>query len=300
MGSPQNLVFLGKLFSLGSALIWAVAVILFRISGRTVHPLGLNLVKSVVSCVLLVPTIWILNQPLLPSFPLKSYGILLLSGIIGIALSDTLLFESLNRLGASLSAIVSCSYSPFVIVLASLFLFESMTLWQLIGVAFIILAVVMISHKNGITYVSQKNLISGIILGLLAMFAMAVSIVLMKPILTHSSVLWATLVRTVGGGILLVLVIRIHHKRGQIVQSIFSSENWKPMLSGSFLGGYAALIAWMAGMKFAMVSEASVLNQMNSVFIFFLGVILLKEPATRKKVLALVIAFCGVILVLLG
>jgi len=72
------------------------------------------------------------------------------------------------------------------------------------------------------------------------------------------------------------------------------------MLSGSFLGGYAALIVWMAGMKYAMVSEASVLNQMNSVFIFILGVIILKEPATLKKILALGIAFCGVILVLLG
>lgn len=300
MDNPQNLVFLGKLFALGSALIWAVAVILFRISGRTVHPLGLNLVKSLLSCVLLVPTIWLLNQPLLPPLPVKSYGLLLLSGIIGIALSDTLLFESLNRLGASLSAIVSCSYSPFVIIMASLFLLESMTLWQLVGVAFIIAAVVMISHRNGINAIPQKDLLLGIILGLLAMFAMAVSIILMKPILTHSSILWATLIRTLGGTALLFLVINIHSRRRKIIQSVFSSENWKPMLSGSFLGGYAALIAWMAGMKYTTVSEASVLNQMNSVFIFALGVILLKEPATPKKVLALGTAFCGVILVLLG
>jgi drug/metabolite transporter (DMT)-like permease len=300
MGHSPNLVLLGKLLALGSALIWAVAMILFRISGRTVHPLGLNLVKSVVSCVLLVPTIWLMNQPLLPSLSLRSYGWLLLSGMIGIALSDTLLFESLNRLGASLSAIVSCSYSPFVIILASIFLFESMTLWQLIGVALIILAVIMVSHKNGVNTISQKNLIVGIILGLLAMFAMAVSIVLMKPILTRSSILWATLVRTVGGIALLFPVIHIHPRRSKIYQSVFSSENWKPMLSGSFLGGYTALIAWMAGMKYAMVSEASVLNQMNSVFIFALGVIILKEPATQKKILALGIAFCGVILVLLG
>jgi len=300
MGPPQDLVFWGKFFALGSALIWAVAVILFRISGRTVHPLGLNFVKSLVSCVLLVPTIWLLNQPLLPSLPFKSYGWLLLSGIIGIALSDTLLFESLNRLGASLSAIVSCSYSPFVIILASIFLFESMTLWQLIGVAFIILAVVMISHKNGINTLSPKKLVTGVILGLLAMLAMAVSIVLMKPVLAHSSVLWATMVRTLGGGVVLFLVIQIHPKRRNITRSILSPQNRKPMLSGSFLGGYAALLAWMAGMKYTFVSVASVLNQMNSVFIFVLGVLILKEPATPKKVLALGIAFCGVILVLLG
>jgi len=300
MNPAYNLTFFGKLFSLGSALIWAVAVIQFRISGKTVHPLGLNLVKSLISFVLLFPTIWLLNHPLLPPLPLRSYGLLLLSGIIGIGISDTLLFESLNRLGASLSAIVDCSYSPFVIILAAFFLSEKMTLWQLLGVAFILLAVFMISHKNGLNYIPKKDLTLGIILGLLAMFSMAVSIVLMKPILSDSSILWATLVRTLGGIALLFPLIHIHTNHKKIYRSILSSKNWKPMLSGSFLGGYAALIVWMAGMKYAMVSEASVLNQMNSVFIFILGVIILKEPATLKKILALGIAFCGVILVLLG
>ncbi len=300
MGQPQDLVFLGKLLSLGSALIWAFAVILFRISGRTVHPLGLNLVKSLVSCSLILPTLWLLHQPVVPSLPLESYGLLLLSGIIGIGISDTLLFESLNRLGASLSAIVDCSYSPFVIILAALFLFEKMTLWQLAGVAFIILAVVMIAHKNGLNHILRKDFIVGVILGLLAMLTMAVSIVLMKPILSGSSILWSTLVRTVGGLAFLFPAILVHSRRRQIYRSVFSSENWKPMLSGSFLGGYAALIAWMAGMKYASVSEASVLNQMNSVFIFVLGVIILKEPATQKKIFALGIALCGVVLVLLG
>ncbi|MBD3414787.1 MAG: EamA family transporter [Candidatus Aminicenantes bacterium] len=300
MENPQNLLFLGKALALGSALVWAVAIILFRISGRSVHPLGLNLVKSLVSCALLVPTIWILHQPLFPSLPFQSYGLLLLSGVIGIALSDTLLFESLNRLGASLSAIVSCSYSPFVIIMASLFLLERMTLWQLVGVALIIAAVVLISHRNGVNTVPQKQLVAGIILGLLAMLAMAFSIVLMKPVLTHSSILWATLMRTVGGLALLFPVIQLHPRRRKIYQNILSTQNWKPMIPGSVLGGYVALVAWMGGMKYALVSVASVLNQTNSVFIFILGVIFLKEPATRKKVVALGLAFLGVVLVLLG
>jgi drug/metabolite transporter (DMT)-like permease len=300
MGQLQNLVFLGKLLALGSALIWAFSYILFRISGRTVHPLGLNLVKSLVSCLFILPTLWLLHQPVVPSLPLESYGLLFLSGIIGIGISDTLLFESLNRLGASLSAIVNCSYSPFVIILASLFLFEKMTLWQLAGVVFIILAVVMISYKNSQNHIPRKNFVVGILLGLLAMFAMAVSIILMKPVLANSSVLWATLVRTIGSLAFLFPVIQFHSRRRHIYRSILSSQNWKPMLSGTFLGGYAALIPWMAGMKYASVSEASVLNQMNSVFVFVLGVIILKEPATRKKILALGIAFGGVVLVLLG
>jgi drug/metabolite transporter (DMT)-like permease len=69
------------------------------------------------------------------------------------------------------------------------------------------------------------------------------------------------------------------------------------MFSGSFLGGYLSLIAWMAGMKYAQASEASVLNQMNTIFIFVLGIIFLKEKLTPKKTLAFILAATGVVLV---
>jgi drug/metabolite transporter (DMT)-like permease len=53
----------------------------------------------------------------------------------------------------------------------------------------------------------------------------------------------------------------------------------------------------MAGMKYAQASEASVLNQMNTIFIFVLGIIFLKEKLTPKKTLAFILAATGVVLV---
>ena len=47
----------GELFALGSAMVWALAVILFRRSGETLPPFELNLFKNLVGLVLLVPTI---------------------------------------------------------------------------------------------------------------------------------------------------------------------------------------------------------------------------------------------------
>ncbi|MFO7866036.1 MAG: DMT family transporter [Candidatus Aminicenantes bacterium] len=294
----QNWVYLGKTLALSSALFWAMAVILFRISGKHVHPIGLNLFKSALSGILMAVSLLVFHQPFFPALPWHYHALLLLSGIIGIGISDTLLFAGLNRLGASLTAIVTCSYSPFVIILAAVFLGESISGWQMAGAVFIISAVSTISVKtDGVNPLSRANLLSGIFLGLAAMLFMAVSIVLMKPLLNQSSLLWASLIRITGGILFLGGVMCFHPSAKRIRESIFSRQSWKPMLSGSFLGGYLALIAWMGGMKYAQASEASVLNQMNTIFIFVLGILFLKERLTPKKTLAFILAAAGVILV---
>ncbi len=90
--SVQSLPFLGEILSVGSAFIWAIAILLFRVSGKSVHPLGLNLFKNILATALLSLTMLLLGEPLLPGVPWQSYGLLALSGVIGIALSDTLFF----------------------------------------------------------------------------------------------------------------------------------------------------------------------------------------------------------------
>lgn len=297
--SLSNFSYLGESFALGSALVWAVAIILFRISGKTVHPLGLNFFKSLLSIFLLIGTMLALGESIFPKVQWKTYGLLLFSGAIGIGAADTLLFASLNRLGAGLSAIVACSYSPFVIFLSAAFIGERMIGVQLFGVALIILAVLMISQKWVKTDIRRKDLIAGIFLGLTAMFLTAVGIVIMKPILNTSSILWTLLIRTVGGILLLSLVLLFHPKSQSIWTSIMSVKNWGVMLPGSLLGGYLAFIAWTGGMKYIQASEASALNQMSTIFIFILGIIFLRESVTKERIIALLMAVTGVLFVIL-
>jgi drug/metabolite transporter (DMT)-like permease len=297
---PEQTVFAhqGELLALTAALFWAVAVILFRITGRSVRPLSLNLFKCTFCIVLFLITSWVLREPLLPDLPARIYGIMLLSGLVGIGVSDTLFFASLNRLGAGFSAIVNCSYSPLVIILAALFLSERMRPLQLAGVAMIVGAVVIVSRdENDRSPIRRKDLLSGIALGLAAMLSMAVSIVIMKPYLPQVPVLWATLVRTVGGLALMAVGFSFQPRRRDYAVEIGNPRLWLPLAASSFFGGYLAFTAWMGGMKYTMASTAAALNQMSTVFIFFLGVVLLKESVTRGKILALVLAVGGVVLI---
>lgn len=292
-GSP----FRGELLSVGAAFIWAIAVLLFRVSGRTVSPLALNLFKNSFAVVLLLLTMLLLGQPLLPKTPLPSYGLLALSGLIGVALSDTLFFSCLNLLGASLTAVIDCLYSPFVILFSFLFIGERLGAKQLLGVVLILSALVLISLSKEKGLPPRKDLILGIGLGTLAMVTLAGSIVMIKPLLAGSPVLWASLWRMAAGAVGLGIIMPFHPRRRMICRPLASPANWRSMVPGTFLGAYVALIAWMAGMKYTLASIAAPLNQLNSIFIFVLAAIFLKEKVTRAKMVAVALATVGAFLV---
>ncbi len=295
----NDIPYIGETLSLITAFVWALAVIFFKRSGESVHPIGLNLFKTVLAAGLCIPTLLIRRIDLFPAMPAGDYAILLVSGIIGIGVGDTLFFMSLNRLGAGLSAIVDCLYSPSVIILAFLFLGERLSLVQLLGVACILSAVLLITKKKARVDISRRDLWVGLACGALSMFAMGAGVVMVKPVLLRASMLWSMSIRLYAGAAVLLLVLLMHPDRRAIVKSVASVKAWGYTLSGSLLGGYLAMMLWLAGMKYTHTSLASALNQTSNIFIFILAALLLKEPVNRQRVMAIAAAVFGVVLVLM-
>jgi len=295
-----GLPYLGEILSFTCALVWATAVVLFRKSGETVHPLGLNLFKDLLGLVLLLPTSMLLGETLMVRAPLNDYLLFLVSGAIGIGLADSIFFKSLNLLGAGLSAIIDSLYSPFTIGLSILFLKERLSGLQLFGVLLIVSAVLIVSQPGGKKGISRRDLVLGVGLGVLSQALMAVGIVMIKRLLNNSPILWVIELRLLGGLFILGLILLFHRNRLRIVNSVLSVRSWRYMLPGSFLGAYLALVVWMGGMKYTQASVASALNQTSNVFIFILAAVFLKEPVNRFKIIGISLAFLGVVLVSLG
>lgn len=290
--------YLGETYAITTALIWAIAVILFKKSGETVHPIGLNLFKDVLAAVLIIPTIWLFGETLTPQVPYSDYLFLLFSGALGIGISDTLLFMCLNRLGAGLTAIVDCFYSPAIIGLSFIWLGERLTLLQGIGALMIISAILTAAQRKSRGNVSKRDLLLGIAFGILAMLTVAVSIVSIKTLLERSPLLWVSEVRLIGGIIVLLLVLLFHKKRRSIVSSTIAVKNWIYTLSGSFLGAYLSLIFWLGGMKYSQASEAAALNQTSSIFVFIFAAVFLKEPINLQRTVGIILAVTGAFLVM--
>ncbi len=289
----------GELFSLMSAVLWALAVIFFRKSGERVHPLALNSFKNFFAFILLIPTIYIFNESLLMRVPVRYYLIPILSGVIGIGIGDTLFLSSLNFLGAGLTSIVVCMYSPFVIALSILFLDEHLLPTQIVGAVLIILAILIASLKKKGEGTRPKRLWLGIFLGVLASVAMASGIVIVKPLLLSLPLLWVTEIRLLGGIIVLAVILGLIPDRVRVVNSLIKTKSWTYSITGALIGAYLAMVVWLAGMKYTQASIASVLNQTSTIFVFIFAGIILKEPISLRRILGIVLAFIGSLLVIL-
>ena len=290
----------GELCALATALVWAFSIILFKKSGESVHPIALNTFKSTLAMMLLLPTLLVWGDSLLYAAPAKDYALLLLSGAIGIAVADSMFFHSLNLLGAGLSAIVDCLYSPFIILLSVSFLGERLGWVQIAGVCMIISAVLTATGVNGRGTVTRRTLVRGAVWGALAMATMAVGIVMVKPVLDRSPLLWATEIRLIGGCLGLYVQLFFHKRSGPILRSLLTTASWKYTVLGSFLGAYVAMVLWIGGMKYTQASTAAALNQTSNVFVFLFAALFLKEKITLLRLAAIFTAVIGVFLVTFG
>ncbi len=291
----------GEFYSLLVAFVWACGVILFRQSGRSVPPVPLNLFKGAVALVLLVPTLLVLGVPFFPADRTAGdWAMLLTSGVVGIAIADSLFFAGLNRLGAAGSAVVDCLYSPSVVLCAVVFLGEPFTVVLAVALGLMVTAVLLgawtarVGDDVPTDSVREKRL--GVLFAVAGVVLMAIGITLAKPVLNagSTSVTWATAVRLAGGtGFLAVqgLLVSAHRP---VVRRIFTpSREWKLLVPASVVGAYLAMIIWLAGMKHTHASISSVLNQTSTLFIPLLGWVFLREPLTRRIGAAILLGFGG-------
>ncbi len=295
-----DIPYFGEGLALLTAFVWSCAVILFKKSGESTHPIALNLFKNVLAFILFIPTIWLFKEQI---FPPVSYNILskfILSGILGIAVADTLYFFSLQKLGAGRLAIISCLYSPVVITVSYFSLSETLKPIQILGVILIVVAVFLATFRRDTQIITKKDLIQGFVYGVSATLTTTIGIVIMKPHLNDFSLLWVNEVRLGAGILVLLLFLLIYPQRIDILNTLLIQKGKIYTFWGSFIGAYLSLIPWLGGFKFTQVSIAAGLHQTSSLFVFLLAAIFLKERITIPKGIAIVLAITGVYLITFG
>ena len=286
--------------AISTALIWAFAIILFKKSGESVHPIGLNLFKNLLAVTLLIPTLWFLNIDIIHSIPPIDYLYIFLSGALGIGIADTLFFLCLNRLGAGTTAIVDCLYSPSVIFFSFILLGERLSVLQILGVIIIISAVLTATYKPDEVPLTRKKILVGVLYGVLSMILTGYGVVIVKPILHTQPLLWVTEMRLFSGVLILLLILAFNPKRIPIIQSVYKGGIRKSTFFGSFLGAYIAMILWLGGMKYTLASTAASLNQTSNVWIFVFAYLILKEKIDIKRTIGIIMAVTGAFIVTFG
>ncbi|MBS7457803.1 DMT family transporter [Coralloluteibacterium stylophorae] len=316
---------LGELLSLGSALAWAVGVVMYRQLGAHLPPVTLNVLKN--GLVLLAVGLLVLavHGPAPPAMDAREVVVVLVSGILGIALADTLYFHALNRLGAGRMGIIGNAYSPCVLILGMLVLDERLGALQWLGFLLVSAGVAVIALPARARARATQALVAedlagvaagasvsrprpqgepggggagAVFGGIAAMALMAVAIVMVKPVLESQSVLWVTWLRLLGGvgGLALVMTLRGQAARLRPPPGL----PWRRLFVAALVGQCLSMLLWLGGFKYAKAAVAAVLNETSSVFILLLAAVWLGERLGRRAFAGIALTLAGVVFMLLG
>ncbi len=283
----------GNLFALGSAIAWAVAVVLFKKSGDHFDAFGLNYFKSVLALLLFAVTLPLAGIALFPQVPRAHLLLLLGSGFFGVAVADTLFFRTLGLIGAARSAIVSCLYTPLVVAASMLWLREMPTVKEMVGGLLVVSAVLLTQVREISHDLAPGVLRRGILLGALSMASTAGSVVAIKPILAEYPVLWSAGARLLGGVLGLTLLAPAFASGRSALGTFVPQRGWRVAIPAAVIGTYLTLMLWLAGFKYGATASAAVLNQTTTLFTVVLAAVFLQERFTPWHGLATALAFVG-------
>jgi drug/metabolite transporter (DMT)-like permease len=284
--------------ALTSAAAWALGAILFKKIGEKASPFGMTLAKGAAGCVLLGLAYSIRGFERI-SFNLM--GMLFISGIVGIAIGDTLFFASLQDLGPKVQVIFFMTGQIITAVLALVILKEMPSLLQWGGIFVVLLGVITVVWKKCFTDLKNvKTGLRGIMFGLLAMLCFSFSLVIAKQALASISTLGAVFIR-MSAGTLGMLVYGLLTRQVNSWLNPFMNMKMFVLFSVSvcvvtFGGFWLSLVA----IKYLDVVISTTLSSTEPLFVLPLALIVLKERITLVEVIGAILTVCGVIIIIIG
>ncbi|MBX7197603.1 MAG: DMT family transporter [Sandaracinaceae bacterium] len=286
----------GDAMALGCALAWAVAVLSFRRLDK-LPPTAVNLFKNAIATVLLLVTMAVLGMAPDAARSATDWASLVLSGVLGLAVADTLFLAGLRRIDASVAAVADCAYSPTVVVLSTLFLREPLAAGLIVGGPLVVVGLLVVSHRRRDDTKPIDR--AGLALVVAGVVTTAIGVVIAKPALDRSDLLEATTIRLASGSIALFLFETLRGRRAEVLSLFRPQPAWRPALVATFFGTYVSMILWLGGMKYGSASRAALLNQMGAIFVLVLSRFA-GEVVPLRRWIGAAIAVSGVAVILLA
>lgn len=255
---------LGAFAGLGAALCWTLASQIWRRLPTSLDAARLNLLKNLIASALLLPPALFSGWRLPPA----SGALLVLSGVVGIALGDTLFFAALRRLGTR-RALTLDAGGPAVTTLAGLtFLGEVPRTGQWLGVGLISAAVVLVARQGAGRGAPPRPGLDGlgVLLGIAALLCGSSGALLARAALRagDAAPLQAATLRLLAASLAMLPLLRGMPLPGR--RPLPAGRRWTWMLLATLLGTslgillqQAALAGLPGGMAVALLSTAPVM-----------------------------------------
>lgn len=231
-----------------------------------------------------------------------AWGLLLVSGGLGIGIGDTLYFTSINRLGPRRALLLETLSPPLGALLALGCLGEVLSLRAWTGMGLTLLGILWVISERvptGTTMVRPRW--PDTMFGGLAALASALAAVLSRAALVDTVIdpLWSTLVRLAGGLAMLLVLLRRQGPLPTPRQLVPNRQVLGWLLIAAFLGTYLGIYLQQTAFKFAATGVAQALLATGPLFVLPLAAVM-GDRVSLRAVGGALLALVGVVLLVMG
>ncbi|ELS03389.1 putative membrane protein [Xenococcus sp. PCC 7305] len=277
---------------------------IYRLLGRTIAPLQLNILKGLIAIAMLLVTLMFQGwQWGVVSF--NGLLVLAFSGILGIGLGDTAFFTALNHLGPRRTLLLETLAPPMGAFLAFILIGERLSYFAWCGILLTILGVAWVISEGTLdTEKDKSSLLLGFFWGLGAAIAQASGAVLSRMVLLDSNLssLESSLIRLTAGFaitlLLWLLPLPLPKLKSVTKLESFSLRLWGTLAIATFFGTYLGIWLQQTSLKFAPAGIAQTLLATSPLFIIPM-VVMRGEKVSWRSLGGVLLSIMGISLLFL-
>ena len=284
-----------------AALSWSIASLISTDITRKIGSLDFNRLRLIFVSLMLIAYASIQNS--WDTIYIEYLNIIILSGLIGIFIGDSLLFMALKRIGPRRNNILFSLAAPFTVVLNIIILHQEMTLIEITGCLTVFIGVVIaIAYGNNKDNKHRWEKIEGsikigIIFGILAALCQAIGLIMMKPILNSGAdPIASAAIRTVVSAFLLSFSFFYNFTKKEGIKIYNFTIIFKIIISG-FLGMALGMSLLLIALQNADAGIIATLSSTGPIMILIILWISTKKMPTLGAWLGTIIAFAGTVLI---
>ncbi len=285
---------IGEIAALTSAACWAVATILFARLGASIAPLALNALKCAIALLLLVPTVLIFGKEQ-AAIPAPNLSWLLVSGLIGLTVGDSLLFAAINRIGPRRALLITISSAPVTAILAMPILSEWLGPLAWLGIALTVAGVLWVINERATRMRSIEDK-SGIIFAVAAALCQAGGNIATKLGAEGVQPMWMATIRLSAGTLGLLALLLLRAQLPSIIDALRVPRRAAGVFVAAVIGTYLGIWLQVAGIANTDTGVAATLSSTSPILVLPLARYWLKDHTSLRAVLGALAAVCGIAL----
>ncbi|MFV2071901.1 MAG: DMT family transporter [Thermoanaerobaculales bacterium] len=291
----------GESACLSAAMLWAVAVVVFRGPIAAWGARSVNLFKCLFATVALAFTALLVGGFTSLAFaPPRALWLLALSGVVGLTFGDTALFAAVGRIGAHRTLLLQTLAPVFAGLLAAI-LGERLSATQLTGGAVVLAGTAMVvgADARGFRSASRVNSI-GLGVAVFAALGQGVGVVIAKAGIEAVPVVAATLVRLAAGSVGMLVVTAGAGTLTRLARAVREPAMLRRAGLATLLGTYAAMLLAMLGLALAPATVAAVLLSTTPIFALAVEAVVDGQQPSVAAVIGTAVAVSGVVVLTVG